>query len=372
MNTDQGNRPKMSTDEHGSGEPTDRAAGSRREPTAEDQQRPADSRQPTADSLLPRRAFLRRVGGLGLSLAGVGAAGALFHQAEADEAVPAAEGTARVFDTRVAARAGAPVLATVKGGDRAEAVKRAIDALGGIGRFVQAGESVLVKPNIGWDRLPMHGANTNPEVVAAIVRLCKEAGAGKVVVTDMSCNDPRRCFERSGIWKAAEDAGAEVVLPTDGLFEAADLGGGLGSWQVLKPLFEAQRVINVPVVKHHGTSRLTAGMKNWYGVLSAERRANLHRRMDEAIAALAAAVRPSLTVVDATRVLLRNGPQGGGLSDVEERNLLAASTDPVAADAWAAEVLGKAVADIGYIGLAERAGLGTATLQPENKQEIEL
>ena len=319
-----------------------------------------------------RRAFLRHIGGLGLSLAGVGAAGAVFHQAEADEAVPPVEGTARVFDTRVAAQTGAPVLVTVKGGDRAEAVKRAIDALGGIGRFVKPGESVLVKPNIGWDRLPMHGANTDPDVVAAIVRLCKEAGAGKVVVTDVSCNDARRSFERSGIWKAAEDAGAEVVLPTDGLYEDVDLGGGLGTWQVLKPLLEAQRIINVPVVKHHGTARLTAGMKNWYGVLSGERRANLHRRMDEGIAELAAAVRPSLTLVDATRVLLRNGPQGGGLSDVEQRDLLAASTDPVAADAWAAEVLGRSVADIGYIGLAERAGLGTATLQADNKQEIEL
>ena len=341
----------------------------RDEPAAPTPSRPAET---ATTWITNRRSFLRHVGGLGLGLAGVGAAGTLFHQAEADEALPPTAGTPRVFDTRVPPETGAPVLATVSGGERADAVGKAVEALGGIGRFVKSGETVLVKPNIGWDRLPMHGANTDPEVVAAIVRLCKEAGAGRVIVTDISCNEVRRCFERSGIWKAAEDAGAEVLLPTDGMFEEVDLGGGLGTWKVLKAVFEAQRIINVPIVKHHGSARLTAGMKNWYGVLSDERRSNLHRRMDEGIAELAAAFRPSLTVVDATRVLLRNGPQGGSLSDVEERKLLAASTDPVAADAWAATVLGKAVEDIEYIGLAERARLGRASVAASELNGIEL
>ena len=335
----------------------------------------APDREPTTDDreLRPsRREFLRHVGGLGVGLAGVGAAGLLFHQAEADEAVPPTTGEGRVFDTRAAADDAAPSLVTVKGGERADAVRRAVDELGGIRRFVKSGETVLVKPNVGWDRLPIHGANTDPQVVAAVVALCKEAGAAKVVVTDVSCNDARRSFDRSGIWKAAEDAGAEVLLPTEGDFEDVDLGGSLGVWKVLKPLSAAQRVINVPVAKHHGTARVTAGMKNWYGILSDERRSRLHREIDRGIAELATAVRPTLTIVDATRVMVRNGPQGGGLSDVEERNLLGASTDPVAIDAWAAGLLGRTVEDVPYITLAQVAGLGSAALPEASRREIEL
>jgi uncharacterized protein (DUF362 family) len=331
-----------------------------------------DRRTEAAPRITDRRAFLRHVGGLGIGIAGVGALGALTFQAEADEATPEATVPPRVFDTRVPAQAGAPLLVTVSGGERAAAVRRAVEELGGIGRFVKSGESVLIKPNVGWDRLPIHGANTDPEVVGAVVALCKEAGASKIVVTDVSCNDPRRCFERSGIWRAAEDAGAEVILPADGMFEEVELGGVLGRWSVLKPLLEATRIINVPVAKHHGTARLTAGMKNWYGVLSDSRRSNLHRKMDQGVADLAAAIRPTLTIVDANRVMVRNGPQGGGLSDVEERKLLGASTDPVAVDAWAATLLGKTTADIGYIGLAAQAGLGSVQLADGEKRELTL
>ncbi len=331
-----------------------------------------DEPSPPAVRTTDRRAFLRQVGGLGLGLAGVGTAGLLFHQAHADEVEPEVRAEPRVFDTRVTAAAGAPVLVTVHGGEREAAVRRAVEELGGIGRFVKSGETVLVKPNVGWDRLPIHGANTDPEVVAAVVRLCKEAGAAKVVVTDVSCNEARRSFERSGIWKAAEDAGAEVLLPTDGLFEAVDLGGGLGRWKVLKPVFEADRIINVPVVKHHGSARLTAGMKNWYGVLVDDGRGQLHRRMDEGIAELAAAFRPALTILDARLVMLRHGPQGGGLGDVEQRDLLAATDDPVAGDAWAATLLGRTVADIPYLGLAQAAGLGSPDVPAAARRELEL
>lgn len=343
----------MSDESHGSGS------------TGEDRPR----REPR---LADRRAFLRQVGGLGLGLAGAGATGLLFHQAHADEALPETRPEPKVFDRRVPAVAGAPVLVTVHGGEREAAVRRAVEELGGIGRFVKSGETVLVKPNVGWDRLPIHGANTDPELVAAVVRMCKDAGAAKVVVTDVSCNDARRSFERSGIWKAAEDAGAEVLLPTDGLFEEVDLGGGLGRWKVLKPVFEADRIVNLPVVKHHGSSRLTAGMKNWYGVLQDDRRGQLHRRMDEGIAELATAFRPSLTILDAKLVMLRNGPQGGGLGDVEQRDLLAATDDPVAGDAWAATLLGKTVADIPYLGLAQAAGLGSPDVPAAARRELEL
>jgi hypothetical protein len=220
----------MNTDEHrGDAQAVDEALSGDHFPRSDDRGPATNDQRPTTSPVaLPRRAFLRHAAGLGCALAGTGAVGALFHHLEHDTVDAPASGTPRVFDTRVPPEADAPVLATVHGPDAAEAVRRAVDALGGMGRFVKSGETVLVKPNVGWDRLPVHGANTNPEVVAAVVRLCREAGASRVVVTDVSCNEPRRCFERSGIWRAAEDAGAEVVLPTDGLFEEVELGEGLG------------------------------------------------------------------------------------------------------------------------------------------------
>jgi uncharacterized protein (DUF362 family) len=304
-------------------------------------------------------------------VAGVGAVHGLFHDADADGVDVPRPGTPRSVDTRVPVEPDAPVLATVRGRDYGRAVEIAVDALGGMTRFVRPGETVVVKPNIGWDRLPVHGANTHPEVVAAVVRLCRDARAGRVIVVDVPCNEARRCYERSGIRRAAEDAGAEVILPGDGLADEVELAGeGLGTWKVLRPILEADRLINVPVVKHHGMARVTAGMKNWYGAL-VERRSLLHQRMDEGIAALAATFRPALTVLDATRVMIRNGPQGGALADVEQRDLVGASTDPVAADVWAIGLLGRTIEEIPYVEAAARAGLGSIRLDAANHREIE-
>jgi uncharacterized protein (DUF362 family) len=334
-----------------------------------------DGPEPQAETgsrgLVDRRAFLHQAGALGLCLAGAGVLGSACGKSKQEGPPPPPPHTGRMFDMRVAEEAAAPLLATVQGGDRGEAVRRAVEALGGMGRFVKPGEAVLVKPNIAWDKLEIHGADTNPQVVGAVVRLCKEAGAGRVVVADLTCNDPQRCYERSGIWKAAEDAGAEIFLPQDQL-ESVDLGGVLGTWKVNKLAFEVQRIINVPVVKQHGGSKVTAGMKNWYGMLEAVPRGQLHGQMNEGIADLAWSFRPSLTVIDATRVMVRNGPEGGSVNDVEMRNQLAAATDVVAADVWAAGLLGLSVADVGYLKLAERAGLGTTELPKGRRQDIVL
>ncbi|MDI7268842.1 MAG: DUF362 domain-containing protein [Myxococcota bacterium] len=309
---------------------------------------------------------------MGAGLTGVGAVGVLLHQRDADDAATPRTATSRVVDTRAPEAPEAPDLAVVRGSDAAAATRRAVEALGGMGRFVRSGEKVLVKPNIAWDRLPAHGANTNPTVVAEVVRMCVAAGAAKVVVTDVSCNEARRSFERSGIWRAAQDAGAQVVLPDPSVYEEFDLRGVLGRWRILRQVVEADRLINVPVVKHHGLSRLTAGMKNWYGVLLDDRRHRLHQVIDEGIADLAATFRPALTVLDATLVMVRNGPQGGGMSDVERRDLVAATTDPVAGDAWAASLLGREPEEVPYIGLAERAGLGRSRPPAARRIEITL
>jgi uncharacterized protein (DUF362 family) len=233
--------------------------------------------------------------------------------------------------------------------------------MGGMERFVRKGETVLVKPNVGWDRLPEQAANTDPQVVAEIVRLCIAAGARRVVVTDISCNDPRRCFARSGIQAAATAAGAEVIESGRLHLATAALPGLSAGLQVVEELLRADRVINVPVVKHHSLSRVTLGMKNWFGVLGKGRN-RLHQDINRAVAELGATFRPTLTVVDATRVLAANGPVGGSLADVLPVGAVLAATDPVLADAWGASLLGHKPEGLGFIAEAERRGLGRADL----------
>lgn len=237
---------------------------------------------------------------------------------------------------------------------------RALAALGGIGGFVAPGETVAIKPNCAWDRTPQQAANTDPELIGALVRKCLEAGAASVVVVDNSCHDPERSFQRSGIAEAARSAGGRIAHQKSADTVTLDLGGvALGSWQVLRPLAEADRVINVPVVKHHSLSRATLGMKNWFGAVVG-RRNSLHQRIDQVCAELCAAFRPTLTVVDATRVLAAGGPTGGSLDLVRHVDQIAVSTDPVAADAWGGSLLELGTRELQFLSIAERLGLGTS------------
>ncbi len=238
-------------------------------------------------------------------------------------------------------------------------VLRALEGLGGMGRFVSKGDVVVIKPNIGWDRLPIHAANTNPDVVAAVVRAAFDAGAHRVVVADGSCNDPNRCFQRSGIWNKAYAEGAEVVLPAEHRYRTMRLKGDvLDEWPVFTTLVDADKVINVPVAKHHNLAKFTAAMKNWYGVLGG-RRNRLHQNIDTSIADLATFMRPTLTIVDATRVLLRNGPQGGNIDDTRELHTVVASVDQVAADAYSCTLIGQHRDNLPYLKLAHERGIGT-------------
>ncbi len=256
-----------------------------------------------------------------------------------------------------------PEMAVIEGGGPAQLVRRAIEELGGMRRFVSPGDVVLVKPNMAWDRTPEQAANTNPETVAEVVRLALDAGAKKVIVTDVPINEPRRVFERSGIAHAARAAGAGVVLPGEAGFREVDLGGEvLRVWPVFEPFLNADKVINVPVAKHHSLTGATLGMKNWYGVLGGLR-FRLHQRIHESLADLAAFLRPTLTVLDAYRVLLRNGPSGGSVEDVALKKTVIAGTDPVAVDAYAARAFWALdYHTLRYLELAAQRGLGDLEL----------
>lgn len=213
----------------------------------------------------------------------------------------------------VGAAGSVPDMAIAHGSSPGRVTEAAIEALGGINRFVSRGDVVFVKPNISWDRAPAQAATTNPEVVRRVVRMCLETGAKRVRVSDNTLNDPRRCFVRSGIAKAVKEVGGEVFYMDERKFKEVDIRGDvIRSWPVYIDILEADKIINVPIAKHHSLTLLTMAMKNWIGVVGG-RRSVLHQKIHASIVDLASFFKPTLTILDAVRVLKKNGPRGGGV-----------------------------------------------------------
>ncbi|HEO70616.1 MAG TPA: DUF362 domain-containing protein [Candidatus Hydrogenedentes bacterium] len=237
--------------------------------------------------------------------------------------------------------------------------QEAIKALGGMGRFVNKGDTVWIKPNIAWDRSPEQAANTNPALVAMLVELCLAAGAKKVKVGDNTCNEARKTYPRSGIEAAAKAAGAEMVYIDESRFKDYDVGGErVRKWPVYPEIVESDLVINCPIVKDHSLTKLTACMKNYMGVVGGKR-GLWHQNMGTCLTDITKFMKPRLCVLDATRILTAHGPTGGSLADVKRLDTVAAGTDIVALDAFAAELRGVAPADIESIVAGQAAGLGT-------------
>ncbi len=261
------------------------------------------------------------------------------------------------------AAAATPDLAFIQGDSPAAITRKALETLGGIGKFVSRGDVVMIKPNIGWDRTPELAACTNPEVVKTLVELAFGAGAKKVVVMDNTTNQAQRCYVRSGIQAAAKAAGADVpyVNPRR-IKKMAVKGEWLKDWDVIQDFVEADKLINVPIAKHHSLCRVTMGMKNWLGALG-DPRNQLHQKLDEAMVDLQAFFKPTLTVLDAYRILIRNGPQGGRPSDTKLLKTVVAGVDGVAVDAVGATFFDIAPADLLYLKLAARRGLGRIDLE---------
>jgi uncharacterized protein (DUF362 family) len=308
-------------------------------------------------SLTRREAMLQllRAGGLAAVTAG---GGYWLSTRSARPAPPRSEQARR--DHRTASHGDLAHMAVVQNGEPRELVARALADLGGIARFIAQQDIVVIKPNIAWDRTPEQAANTNPDLVAEVVRQCWQAGAKRVIVTDVSCNEPRRCFQRSGIQAAARAEGAEVILPDPDLFREVEMGGVvLKNWPVFSPFLEADKILNLPIAKHHNLTGATLGMKNWYGILGGERN-RLHQQIHQSLADLAAFMLPTLTIMDCYRVLLRNGPTGGNLEDVALKKTVVASTDPVALDAYVAKAWWNLEPEhLPYLQMAADRGLGT-------------
>jgi uncharacterized protein (DUF362 family) len=263
-------------------------------------------------------------------------------------------------------------LVVAHGSDPETLVRRAIAALGGMERFVPAGAVVVIKPNICVAyRSFEYAATTNPWVVGTLVKMALEAGAASVSVFDYPYGGSAAdAYRKSGIGDQVTAAGGRMVVMASRNFVRTPIPAGkwLKQADVFDQVLKADVVINAPIVKEHGSSRMTAGMKNLMGVVLD--RPAMHGNLGQAIADLGTLIKPRLTVVDAVRVLTANGPSGGRLADVRKMDTVVASADPVAADSYAAGLLGLKPSDLAYVRIGTAMGLGRSDLSALRIEEI--
>lgn len=265
-------------------------------------------------------------------------------------------------------------LVAVKGGEPDSMFDKAIESLGGMKNYVKKGQTVVVKPNIGWDTSPERAANTNPKLVARIIQHCFNAGAKEVYVFDHTCDNWTRCYSNSGIEKAVKDAGGKIVSgASEGYYQKVDIKHGINltDAKVHELILSSDVFINVPVLKSHGGGRITVGMKNLMGIVWD--RGYWHRNdLHQCIADFASFKRPELTIVDAYNVMMRNGPRGVSVNDLSPMKSLLISQDIVAVDAAAAKIFGLEPDDVLYIRIADKMKIGTKDLTRLNINRIKM
>jgi uncharacterized protein (DUF362 family) len=263
--------------------------------------------------------------------------------------------------------------AVVKGSNPGDITRKAIAALGGMNKFVKKGDVVVVKPNIGWDSSIEQAADTNPEVVQEIIKMCYECGAKTVKVFDSTCNEASLCYKNSGIYDAVKRSGGVISYVDEwkffpGIFPS---GAAMEDWPMYYDAVKCDCFINVPIAKHHSLTKLTLSMKNLMGVCGSAR-GKMHWNISKKLAEITRFMQPDLTVIDAYRVLLRHGPKGGNLNDVEKKETVIASVDPVLADSYASTLFGYKPEDIGYIKEAFLLGLGKMDISKANIKKINI
>lgn len=250
-----------------------------------------------------------------------------------------------------------------EGKDSYQNTIQAVKAMGGMELFVKKGDIVLVKPNMAWDRTPEYAANTDPGVVAAVVEMCYQAGAKRVNVFDVPCNDERRVYEHSGIQKAAEEKGAKVYFANhwDVVQAKFSYKSDMEGWPIIRDAVACDTFINVPVLKHHALGGLTLSMKNLMGVCSGTR-GLMHIDLGTKLVDLTDFIKPDLIIIDATRALIRNGPRGGNLEDVLTLNQVIVATDSTLADTFASGLVKKDPMSVASIKAAMQRNFGSTDI----------
>ncbi len=317
-----------------------------------------------------RRQFLIRAFKAAAAVAAVGSAGAWFHDVKGPTLSANKPSRSELLDYALAGLNSR--MAIVRGSNRRDTLQAAMKALGGIETYIGNGDHVLLKVNAAFASPPMLSATTHPEIVAEMARLCYHAGAASVVIADNPINNPASCFTLSGIDAAARAAGAQIYLPKAEAFQSYSVKNAklIRNWPVLlDPLENIDKLIGMAPVKDHHRSGASLTMKNWYGLLGG-RRNIFHQDINTIITELAMMIRPTLVILDGTVSMMTNGPTGGSLADLKPTNTMIAATDQVAADACGANLLGRTLNDLPYIGMAQSAGLGNADYRTLNPVEL--
>lgn len=270
-------------------------------------------------------------------------------------------------------------LVAVMGGEPEEMFRKAIAELGGMGKFVKPGQKVVVKPNIGWDKSPELAGNTNPGLVAEIIKQCFDAGAREVVVFDHTCDDWRKCYKNSGIEDAAKAAGAKVVpAHEESYYREVELprAKNLKKAKIHTALLDCDVWINVPILKNHGGAKMTISMKNHMGIVWD--RGFFHKNdLQQCIADICTLSKPAvLNVVDAYRVMKTNGPRGKSAADVVNPKGLFVSSDIVAVDTAATKFFNQIesmpLEVVGHLAKGEELQVGTMDIGKLNVRRIKM
>jgi uncharacterized protein (DUF362 family) len=305
---------------------------------------------------MKRREFMTRAASVGL----LGAVAPLFGSLETLASTPQSDGTYN--------------LAAIRGGDPIAMFEKAIEALGGIQRFVKPGQRVLVKPNIGWDAPPERAANTNPDLIGHIVKEALKAGASNVYVFDHTCDQADRCYQNSKIEEAVKNNGG-IIVPghNESNYKEVAIPGGkvLKTAKVHEQLINADVFINVPILKHHGSTIVSLSVKNLMGVIW-DRRFYHRNNLSQCLADFLSYRKPDLNIIDGYRMLTRNGPQGISTNDVADLKALIAGTDIVAVDAAATMMFGSKPEDIEHLRIAQKMGFGSMNLKSMSIKRIKI
>ncbi|MBM4313266.1 MAG: DUF362 domain-containing protein [Deltaproteobacteria bacterium] len=220
-------------------------------------------------------------------------------------------------------------------GEPAAATRKALEAIGGMSRFVKKGQRVVIKPNMSFAKTPDFAATTHPLVVAAVAQACIDAGAREVLVLDHTLQRAELCLERTGIRDACKTLpGVHVLAMKDRkFFQEIRIPQGkvLDKVEVLRDILDSV-LISVPVAKSHSATGVSLGLKGLMGLIWDRESFHYRFNINQGIADLATAIKPALTVLDATRAMTTGGP--GGPGDVKKPNLIVAGADPVAVDSY--------------------------------------
>jgi uncharacterized protein (DUF362 family) len=265
-----------------------------------------------------------------------------------------------------------PSLAIAHGTEHEKTIRAAMGLLGGMERFIQRGDVVLIKPNVAFDRPPALAATTHPDALRAVAKLCYEAGAAKVIMADNPINSPTGCFLKSGLTSVADELNLDLMYPEANSFAPLEMDGEiLKHWTFFnEPFKKATKVIGLAPCKDHNLCSASMTMKNWYGLLGG-RRNQFHQHIHSIVSDFALMMKPTLVILDGINVLMSNGPTGGRLSDVKPMNTIVAGTDMVAVDAYGySHLLERNLDDLTYIHKAYERGLGNMKWKETNFKEV--